>query len=67
MVKPTTFGVLLYATAHNKMDHWRTFPKFDFGDFEDVSPPKIYANNLEELKNKVIRGGMKCLGNPGDP
>ena len=57
MIKPTTFGVMLYAAAHNKMDHWRTFSMFDFGDFEGISPPKIYATNLKELTNKVIRRG----------
>ena len=57
MVKPTTFGVLLYAAAHNKMDHWRTFSEIDFGGFEDVPPPKIYATNFEELRNKVIQKG----------
>ena len=52
MIKPTTFGVMLYVAAHNKMAHWRTFPMFDFGNFEGISPPEIYAANLEELKKQ---------------
>lgn len=53
MVKPTTFGVMLYAAAHNKMEYWRVFTKLDFGGFEGVPPPKAYATSLEELKKIV--------------
>ena len=67
LIKPTTFGVMLYAAAHNKIAHWRTFPKIDFGGFEDVSPPMTYATNFEELKNKVIRGGMNRPETSGAP
>ena len=57
MIKPTTFGVMLYAAAHNKMAHWRTFPMLDFGNFEGISPPKFYAANFEEFKK--IQGHQK--------
>lgn len=51
MVKPTTFGVMLYAAAHNKMENWKDFTKFDFGDFKGIPPPKAYGTGIEELKS----------------
>jgi len=53
MVKPTTFGVLLYATALNRLDEWRSFPSSDFGDFPDVVLPNFFAATLDELVKKV--------------
>ena len=58
MIKPTTFGVMLYAVAHNKFENWRAFNKLDFGDFEGVPPPKAYGTSLEELKNELMRGNL---------
>ena len=49
---PTTFGVMLYAAAHNKMDSWQSFTKIDFGDFEDIHPLTYYADNKNAL-NKL--------------
>jgi hypothetical protein len=56
MVKPTTFGVLLYAIAHNKFEIWNQFSDNDFGDFEDVSLPKHFNNSLNNL---LIDSGVK--------
>ena len=53
MVKPTTFGVMLYAAAHNKMENWKKFTKLDFDDFEGVPPPKAYGTSFEELKSSL--------------
>lgn len=50
MIKPNTFGVMLYAAAHNKMDQWLNFPKLDFEDFEGIEPLKNYVDNLTALK-----------------
>jgi hypothetical protein len=49
MVKPTTFGVLLYAIAHNKFETWKQFSDNDFGNFEDVSLPRHFSNSLSNL------------------
>ena len=56
MVKPTTFGVLLYAIAHNKFEIWNQFSDNDFGNFEDVSLPKHFNNSLNHL---LIDAGIK--------
>lgn len=50
MVRPTTFGVLLYASAHNKLAQWRTFDKQDFGAFPDVELPRLFATSVEDLQ-----------------
>ena len=49
-VKPTSFGIMLYAAAHNKMDHWLEFPASDFGSFKGIEPPDIYAAGHASLK-----------------
>ena len=46
---PTTFGVLLYAVAHNRLRDWRTFAEEDLGDFPDVALPRFSGLSLEEL------------------
>jgi hypothetical protein len=53
MVKPTTFGVLLYAAAFNRLDEWRSFPSRDFGAFPDVPLPAFFAETLDELSKKI--------------
>ena len=50
MARPTTFGILLYAAAHNKKINWRAYSHLDFSDFEDIPPPMVYATSLEALK-----------------
>jgi len=51
-VAPNTFGILLYAAAHNRLDEWRTFDQKDFGNFPDVPLPTLYAPTLEDLLKK---------------
>ncbi len=53
LAHPTTYGVLLYAAAHNRLDQWRLFPRQDFGIFDDVQPPQYFASTLADL--------AKCL------
>ncbi len=50
MAKPTTFGVMLYAVAHNRKPKWRTFPSVDFGNFESIPTPQFFGATLDELK-----------------
>lgn len=45
----TTFGVLLYAVAHNRFADWRSFAQADFGSFPDITTPKLVAPGLKEL------------------
>lgn len=51
--KPTTFGILLYAIAHNRFSQWRDFNTIDYGDFEDITLPNMYALSLKELADKA--------------
>jgi hypothetical protein len=53
MAKPTTFGVLLYTTAMNRLDEWRSFPTTDFGNFPDVALPAYFTSSLDELIKKT--------------
>lgn len=48
-VNPTTFGVLLYASAHNRVDNWRHMDCTAFGDFEGIGLPRCYAPSLKDL------------------
>ena len=48
-VHPTTFGVLVYAAAHNRFDEWRTFSHVNFGDFDGIGLPRLYASTKGEL------------------
>jgi hypothetical protein len=50
---PTTFGILLYAVAHNKLEEWRSFDRKDFGDFPDIALPINYAPTLDDLLKKT--------------
>lgn len=53
MIKPTTFGVMLYAAAHNKMNQWHDYPTIDFGSFDNTMPPNVYALDLSSLRGMV--------------
>ncbi len=50
MAKPTTFGVILYAVAHNRSPLWHSFPSVDFGDFESIPNLLFFADTLDKLK-----------------
>ena len=52
MAKPTSFGVMLYAVAHNRQDSWLSFPSVPFGAFETVPGPLFFADSLDELKKR---------------
>ena len=51
MMKPTTFGAMLYAAAHNKMNQWQQFSTIDLGSFDGTMPPRVYAADLRSLKS----------------
>lgn len=58
MAKPTTFGVMLYAAAHNRLSNWGQFQSVDFGsfdsidfkNFESITTPRYFGATLNELK-----------------
>jgi hypothetical protein len=52
-VKPTTFGVLLYAISHNKFDDRRDFSSSDFWNFDWIMLPKFYWNTIEQLVSLI--------------
>ena len=53
---PTTFGILLYAAAHNRLNEWRSFNCVDFGDFNNVVMPNYFAATKGKLASAVGLG-----------
>ena len=53
-VCPTIYGVLLYAAAHNKLDDWSNFNCQEFGKFDDITLPKHFAKNLDNLAKQSV-------------
>jgi hypothetical protein len=49
MIRPSVFGVLLYTSAHNKLDEWRSFSSTPFGDFPGIGLPALFSVSLEGL------------------
>jgi hypothetical protein len=62
--QPTTFGVLLYASAHNRIHEWREFDRIDFGDFDGIELPQIYCESLEALAEHL---GLPNAANVEEP
>ena len=52
-IKPTIFGIILYAAAHNQLEGWQAFGLRQFGEFRGVEPPKIYGRTLQELLDQT--------------
>ncbi|GGY12799.1 hypothetical protein GJV26_00210 [Massilia dura] len=49
-VVPTTYGVMLFAAAHNKLDEWREFYAEEYISISDIEPLDFFGQSLEELK-----------------
>ena len=49
-ITPTTFGVMLFAIAHNKLEHWRSFAQESYQSAAGIQPLHVSAPNLEKLK-----------------
>ncbi len=62
MIRPTTFGVTLYAISHNLFTNWREFGVREFGDFEDIQLPQHYSENIESLSQKIGKPVEKSIG-----
>ncbi len=52
-VRPTSFGILLYAVAHNRLNEWRTFNSKAFGSLGEISMPKYFAETKDKLAAAV--------------
>ena len=52
--RPTTYGVLLYAAAHNRLEEWQIFSMQDFGVFEDIKRPQFFAQTLNDLDKQIV-------------
>ncbi len=50
-VTPTTFGVMLFAVAHNKIETWREFGNESYESTAGIQPLGYFAENLEKLCN----------------
>ena len=50
---PTTYGVLLYSAAHNRLGEWRNFANQEFGAFEDIKHPQFFALTLDDLAKQA--------------
>jgi hypothetical protein len=52
-VQPTTFGVMLFAIAHNKLDTWRDFPAETYESAAGIAALQYCAPSLDALCNAV--------------
>jgi hypothetical protein len=52
-VTPTTFGVMLFAVAHNKLESWRKFSVESYESSVGIQPLNFFAESLEKLCNAV--------------
>ena len=50
-VTPTTFGVMLFAIAHNKIETWRNFCIETYESTAGIHPLGFFTESLEELCN----------------
>ena len=48
-VTPTTFGVMLFAVAHNKLDSWRQFNSMQFESAAGIQPVAPVARTIAAL------------------
>lgn len=54
MIRPTTFGVFLYAAVHNKLSEWPNFSSHNFGEFSDIKLPRYFTATLKELREQML-------------
>ena len=51
-ISPTTFGIMLYAIAHNRLADWEAFESEDLGAFGTIRLPLAFAHSFEALRAK---------------
>lgn len=49
-----TFGVLLYACAHNRLEDWRAMADADFGNFDGICLPQFFAPSINALVGRAV-------------
>lgn len=62
-VQPKSLGVQLFSIANNMFDDWRNFSTTDFGNFEEITLPKYYAQTLDGLLEKAGLKNNSALDN----
>jgi len=50
---PSSLGIQLFAIAYNMFNNWLSFAKIDFGDFDGIKLPRIYAQTSNSLLEKI--------------
>lgn len=50
-ISPTTFGVLLFAIAHNKIETWKNFQFENYESTAGILPVHFISDNLEKMCN----------------
>ena len=53
VINPSTFWILLYAVAHNKLENWQDFSNTLFEDFEDILLPDYFEESIGALLKKL--------------
>lgn len=53
-VLPTTYGILLFCAAHNKLDDWREFCKNVYESATEIKPLNYFNNSLEGLTKRIL-------------
>ena len=51
--RPSRFGIMLYAAAHNMLEWWQAYGLKDFGDFDAIDTPDLFASSLDGLIRKA--------------
>ncbi|MDE2823846.1 MAG: hypothetical protein OXK79_10115, partial [Chloroflexota bacterium] len=51
--RPSRFGILLYAAAHNQLEWWQAFGLKDLGRFEGIEAPELFGFSLDELTERA--------------
>jgi hypothetical protein len=49
-VAPSTFGVMLFAAAHNKLETWNAYPQESYDSASGILPLQYFAESLDKLK-----------------
>lgn len=52
-VRPTSFGIALYAVAFNRLDDWRSYSTEDFGAFEGIEELPVAARTIEAFYKRA--------------
>lgn len=51
--RPSLFGIMLYAAAHNMLERWQAYGLIEFQGIEGIEPPLLFATSLEEFTRRA--------------